>query len=113
MGAGSRPGERRGGRKKGTPNRVTKDARALFAQFLDANAGRMQELWDRVANEDPAKALEILGKLGEFVIPKLARTEYTGPDGGAIPIASATAEITDEDAMKSYLRMLGSTRIRS
>jgi hypothetical protein len=30
MPRGSKPGERRGGRKAGTPNRVTKDARARF-----------------------------------------------------------------------------------
>jgi len=107
--AGSKPGERRGGRKKGSPNKVTREARALFTEFLDANAVRIQELWDRVAKDDPARALDILARLAEFVIPKLARAEFSGPDGGAIPVASATAEITEEDAMKAYLRMVRET----
>ena len=33
---GSRPGERRGGRKKGTPNKLTANVRAARAAFADA-----------------------------------------------------------------------------
>ncbi len=29
-GAGAKPGERRGGRKKGTPNKITADIKAAF-----------------------------------------------------------------------------------
>jgi hypothetical protein len=30
---------------------------------------------------DPAQALNILGRLSEFILPKLNRTEVTGADG--------------------------------
>lgn len=30
---------------------------------------------------------------------------HGGPGGGAIPLATATAKITDEDAMKAYLKL--------
>ena len=66
------------GRKPGVPNKTTADARALFAQFIESNAPKAQGLWERVAAEDPARALDILAKLGEFVLPKLARTELSG-----------------------------------
>lgn len=105
MPAGSKPGERRGGRSKGTPNKVTGEARGLIAAFIDSRSKRAAELWDKVADKDPARALEILGKLGEFVMPKLARTEHSGPGGGAIPLANANADISDNDAMKAYQRL--------
>ena len=55
---------------------------------------------------DPARALEILGKLGEYVMPKLARTEVLVPPGGQAPISNTTLVITDDEAMKSYLKMV-------
>jgi hypothetical protein len=95
-----------GGSRKGIPNRVTGEARSLIAAFIDSRAKRAAQLWDKVADTDPARALEILGKLGEFVMPKLARTEHSGIGGGAIPVAAATQQLTDDDAMKSYLKLV-------
>lgn len=77
----------------------------MFADLLDKKSQKAAALWDKVAKKDPARALEILGKLGEFVIPKLARTEHSGPGGGPIPLAAATANISDDEAMKSYQRL--------
>ena len=44
---------------------------------MEANAEEAQDLFNRVAARDPAKALELLARLSEFVIPKLARTELS------------------------------------
>jgi hypothetical protein len=35
---------------------------------------------------DPGKALDLLAKISEFHLPKLARTEVTGKDDGPINI---------------------------
>jgi hypothetical protein len=40
----------------------------------------VQILFDRVAESDPAKALDLLARLAQFVIPKLARTDLTGDE---------------------------------
>ena len=66
------------GRPRGSPNRATRDVRTVFSAFVEANAEKAQALFDRVASRDPAKALELLARLAEFVIPKLARTDLTG-----------------------------------
>jgi hypothetical protein len=95
-----------GGSRKGIPNKVTGEARTLIAAFIDSRSRRAAQLWDKVADTDPARALEILGKLGEFVMPKLARTEHSGIGGGAIPVANANANISDDDAMRSYQRLV-------
>ena len=73
IGAG-KPGP---GRPKGTANKSTVQVREVFARFVEANAGKVQTLFDRVAEDDPAKALDLLARLSEFVVPKLARTETT------------------------------------
>ena len=53
---------------------------------VEANAAKAQELFDRVAADDPAKALDLLARLSEFVLPKLARTEIngSGEDGSGL-----------------------------
>ena len=58
---GSRPGERRGGRKKGTPNKLTADVKAcIMAAFNEAGG---KEYLLRVAKTDPRTFCTLLGKL--------------------------------------------------
>lgn len=64
-----------GGRTKGTPNKLTKPMREAFNELLENNTDKMQNWLDRVAKDDPAKALEIIHKYSDFFLPKLTRTE--------------------------------------
>lgn len=90
------------GRKKGVPNKATGVAREAFAMFVETNASKMQKWLNRVAegvpvidpdtNEQaerngvplwitppaPATALDIIQRIAEYHIPKLARTEVVG-----------------------------------
>lgn len=72
------------GRKKGTPNRVTKDVREAIARLAESTVDQVAVWLKAVAAEDPAKALDLWLKMIEYHVPKLARTEMTGKDGGAI-----------------------------
>ncbi len=74
----------RGGRKKGVPNRATAEAREAIARFVDKNSGRLQEWLDKVAEKDPDRAFTLFQSVIEYHVPKLARQEITGKDGGAI-----------------------------
>lgn len=81
-----------GGRTSGTPNKTTQQAREAIAMFVDGNAHRLAEWLDEVANglpdegikPNPAKAFELFQSVVEYHVPKLARTEITGADEGAI-----------------------------
>jgi len=71
------------GRAKGTPNKVTSNAREAIALFVEGNAHRLQGWLDQIAEEQgPEKAVRCFMDLLEYHVPKLAKTEVTGPDGG-------------------------------
>ncbi len=71
------------GRPKGMPNKATSKVREAIAELLERNAGNMDRWLNEVADKDPYKALDLMQKLSEYHIPKLARTEVTGKDGEA------------------------------
>lgn len=91
---GSKPGERRGGRGKGTPNKVSVEFRETVRRVLEDNSANVGRWLSTVAQDDPGKALDLLAKLAEFAAPKLGRVELTGEDGGPIRHAH---ELSNED----------------
>ena len=64
-----------------SPNKSTKLMKEAFALLVEQNLPRMNELLDRVAEDNPEKALDLIIKLSERFVPALARTEVTGADG--------------------------------
>ena len=58
------------GRKKGVPNRVTAEARAILSAAIDENAPRIRDLFDHVADEDPAKAIDLWLRMCSYIVPR-------------------------------------------
>jgi hypothetical protein len=91
------------GRPKGSPNRATADVRAAIATFAEGNAHKLQEWLDSVAEgsggnrPDPAKAADLYLRAIEYHIPKLARTEVTGNNGGPVEITGITINLKKPD----------------
>ena len=108
----------RGGRPRGAVNKATMTAREAIAAFVDDNSRRMDELLDQIAggvpkrvvetgeivkNTDgtiawqvepnPKAAFDAIQSVIEYHIPKLARVEQTGKDGGPITTASLVANL--------------------
>lgn len=97
-------GRKYGGRTAGTPNRATKEFRDTVTMLLSDNAPNVAVWLSDVANgvaadpstgrkpvpPDPGRALDLITRLAEFAAPKLARTEMTGADGGAIRTEETT-----------------------
>lgn len=79
---GSKPGERRGGRQKGTPNRLTGAVKEMILQALDDVGG--VDYLARQAEANPAAFMTLVGK----VLP----LQLTGEDGGAIKVQSIKRE---------------------
>lgn len=86
------------GRPKGVPNKSTESVRKAIAMLLERNAENMDRWLTTVAEGDevrgikpsPDKALDIMQKMAEYHIPKLARTEVTGAENGPLTIKVVT-----------------------
>ena len=108
---GNKPGSQKmpgSGRAAGTQNKITLTAKAAIAEFVDGNAHRLAGWLDQVANgrllmdkngkqvydgqgnivyeirPNPEKAFNLFQSVVEYHVPKLARSEISGPNGGAI-----------------------------
>jgi len=67
------------GRPKGAKNRTPSEIRLAYQQFVEDQIPEFQVWLSQI--EDPAKRFDIIVKLSEYFVPKLARTEITGGDG--------------------------------
>lgn len=70
-----RPKPKASGRKKGVPNKATKDIKEAYKMLIEDNLDNLSDWLDKIGKQDPFKAVNILIGLSEFVVPKLARTE--------------------------------------
>ena len=78
---GRRPGA---GRPKGHPNLVTAQAHSIFLRTFQ-NLEKDLEQWIRTAaEENPAKAADLLIRMAEYHFPKQGRLEVAGDGGGPV-----------------------------
>lgn len=62
-----------GGRKKGTPNKVTRERRELIAEFLDKEWKNFQKMYK---DADDETKLKIYMEMIPYTTPKMASVEY-------------------------------------
>lgn len=81
----------KGGSRKGVPNKTTQTAREAIARFVDKNAPRLEGWLQQIADDPkhgPTVAFKCVQEILEYHVPKLARTELTGMNGGPIVVAA-------------------------
>ena len=67
-------GIKHGGRKKGTPNRMTKELRSILKDMMYQEIEIIQDHLDQLS---PKERIEILIKLMPFVLPKTTSISHT------------------------------------
>ena len=75
-----------GGKKPGTLNKTTKDIKEAYRKLIENNLGNLTKWLNKIAEKDPEKAIKIISELSEYVIPKLARSEFVGGKDDDEPI---------------------------
>ena len=75
------PNINRGGRPNGSLDKVTREVKEAFAMVLQNKLPEFESWLERLAEDDPAKAIDLAIKLSERFVPALARQEITGADG--------------------------------
>jgi len=68
-------GNQLAGSRKGIPNKSTAEIRNAFQLLVEDNLDNMNVWLSDVASEDPERALVIILKMSEYIVPKLSRTE--------------------------------------
>jgi len=69
------------GRPKGAGNKVTTKIKEAYQMLVENNLDNMTEWLGEIAENNPKEAMELMLKLSEYIIPKLARQEVVGADG--------------------------------
>ncbi len=96
---GSRPGERRGGRKPGTRNKATAaKAAAIAASGLTPLDYMISVLRDESA--EPQARMEAAKSAAPYVHPRLASIEHGGKDGSPVKVETIQIRLVrakDED----------------
>jgi len=67
-------GFKTGGREKGTPNKITREARESLHAIID---GELEQLPERLDELDTRDRLDVLCKLLPYVLPKLRQSELS------------------------------------
>lgn len=72
-------GKKYGGRVAGTPNKLTKELRAVLKNILHQEIELLPEHFEKL---DPKDRLELLVKLLPFALPKVEPESYRIGEGG-------------------------------
>jgi hypothetical protein len=72
-------GKKYGGRKAGTPNKLTKELRAALKNILHQEIELLPEHFNKL---EPKDRLELLVKLLPFALPKVEPESYEIGEGG-------------------------------
>jgi hypothetical protein len=94
------------GRPKGCENKTTADVRKTIALMAERNVEKFEGWMLTVAKTDPHKAATLFLQAIEYHIPKLARSEVSGNNGGPIQTES-TVILTPDEAYKRMLEFKG------
>lgn len=65
------------GRKRGTPNRTTAEAREVFNQILNQEIDNITEALAKVRAKDNYKYIDVLSKLLAYYLPKAQTIDLT------------------------------------
>ena len=88
---GSKPGQRRGGRGKGTPNKKTMAVAEVLGELgLDPIKQMGQIAIDE--HIEVSIRVQVLKELCQYIAPKRKAVEITGEDGGPLVLEISWAE---------------------
>ena len=67
------------GRKPGSKDKVQTDIKEAFQSLVENNLSNIETWLNEVAAENPAKALDFMLRLSEFIVPKQKAVEFKEP----------------------------------
>jgi hypothetical protein len=71
-------GNKMGGRKPGSLNRSTEQAKLAIARLANQGLNNITEDFEKIRKENPLEAAKLYLKLLEYIVPKKASMEISG-----------------------------------
>lgn len=71
-------GNKMGGRKPGSLNRSTEQAKLAIARLANQGLNSISEDFEKIRKQDPVEAAKLYLKLLEYIVPKKASMEISG-----------------------------------
>ena len=75
------PNINKNGRPRGSKNKISEEIREAFQMVLENKLPDLERWIQQTAQDDPAKAVDLLIKLSNRFVPELSRQELTAKDG--------------------------------
>lgn len=91
-------GKKFGGRKKGTKNKATEELREAYEMLLSGNIQNLTKWLEKVAETNPAKALEIMATFTKYVMPSYSSTEIKGDIDTSVNLNITKSYDSDKEA---------------
>ena len=67
-----------GGRRAGTPNKITEQAKELFNAIMSRQIDKMEAALDEIYNDSKTKYIDSITKLAQYFLPK--KVDLTSDD---------------------------------
>ncbi|WP_224489564.1 hypothetical protein [Robertkochia flava] len=85
--------------RKGVPNKTTDEVREAFKNLIASKIPDLDRWLEEVAKKNPERALEIIVKFSDFIVPKLQRIDTTNQhiveDLGSLSLPEINARIAE------------------
>ena len=79
------------GRPQGAKDKTQADIKQAYQSLIEGNLSNIETWLHEVATKDPGRAIELMLRLSEFILPKIKAVEISGADGMPfIPIKGIT-----------------------
>ena len=105
MSFNSQRGKEAGSKSKRGNDKQSEAIRTIFTSILNNNTNNLQEWIDKVAKDNPAKAIELILKMSNYVLPKLRHTELQSealPETMKVIVVKAKDEIKQLKQLKLF-----------
>jgi hypothetical protein len=93
-------GNKLGGRKVGSLNRSTEQAKLTIARLANQGLNNITEDFERIRKENPIEAAKLYLKLLEYIVPKKSSMEISGEIDHRIQQVSVNINRTGSDELR-------------
>lgn len=105
MGFNSKQGKEAGSKSKRGNDKQSEAIRTVFTSILNNNTNNLQKWIDEVAKDNPSKAIELILKMSNYVLPKLRQTELQSealPQTMKVIVTTAKSEIKELKQLRLF-----------